>query len=87
MAVKLTSVTDSNNGAHTLLIDLLILMFPLSHQNVMNMLYIIRVLYKSRIYIYNSWYAIYIYNSWQIPQNAIYIYNLWQIPPERNLYI
>ena len=45
------------------------------------MLYIIRVLYKSRIYIYNSWYAIYIYNSWQIPQNAIYIYNLWQIPP------
>jgi len=51
------------------------------------MLYIIRVLYKSRIYIYNSWYAIYIYNSWQIPQNAIYMYNSWQIPPERNLYI
>ena len=40
VVVKLTSVTDdvlkSNNGAHSQLMDLLILMFTLSYQNVMN---------------------------------------------------
>ena len=58
MAVKLINVTDdilkSNNSAHSHLMDLLILIFILSYQNVMNinhnMINIGLSLYKNKVY-------------------------------------